>query len=157
MPVFDQAVILWTGLFTPELNLLWVLIAVGLARRAPGGFRVGALVGVAAASLSCTVLKRVFGRERPPEELALIIETNASFPSGHATAAGALVGIALVTRRPWLIALAVVHAVVIGWTRLYVGVHWLSDVMAGWILGAVVAYVVCRLMMRLWGRDSARF
>jgi undecaprenyl-diphosphatase len=92
-----------------------------------------------------TVLKMVFERPRP-DLVAHIVETQtASFPSGHAmmSAATYLTLGALLARvqsdrrsRYYVIGAAVLVTVLIGVSRVYLGVHWPSDVLAGWAAGA---------------------
>ncbi len=100
-----------------------------------------------------TLIKRFVGRDRPTlsplDDLA-----SKAFPSGHAAAAAACfgaLGYFAVRRlpRPWsLVAVAACALVVllVGVTRVYLGVHWPSDVLGGWALGvawvAIVAFVV---------------
>jgi undecaprenyl-diphosphatase len=100
-------------------------------------------------------LKDAFGRGRPAgaETLGVV---SAAFPSGHAsnTTAFALatalaVGVIWPMRARQVIWVAVVLSFVMGWTRLALGVHWASDVLAGWVLGATVAIAVFRLARRL--------
>jgi membrane-associated phospholipid phosphatase len=103
--------------------------------------------------------KAVVGRERPPVSGALIaLPSSHSMPSGHAFST--LVFISLLTYVAWLalrgpvarpgrgasVAVGIVAAVVIGLigvSRVYLGVHWFSDVIGGWCLGGawVAAYV----------------
>ena len=102
-------------------------------------------VGVAAGKL-------IVGRNRPPVPLHLIAESDPSFPSGHATEATAvfmtlaLVVAAFVLRRPIVRAATVLGAGLlsgaIGASRLVLGVHWPSDVLAGWALGAGTALAI---------------
>lgn len=115
-------------------------------------------VAVLAANLASHLLKAVIGRERPPEELRLVVETNHALPSGHATgvAAFAMVLTLWLSRVPgsriagrWLIPGIWVLALAVSLTRLYLGVHWLTDVLAGLALGAVVGAVV-------WGLGHPR-
>lgn len=63
-----------------------------------------------------------------------------SFPSGHTTAAFAL-GVALAALRPRWAPLALSYAVLVGWSRLALGVHHPSDVIMGAVLGSVVALI----------------
>jgi undecaprenyl-diphosphatase len=75
-----------------------------------------------------------------------------AFPSGHATqslstfAALALGAAALLpsARRPTL-ALAALVAAGVGWSRVYLGVHWATDVLAGWVAAACWVALVARL------------
>jgi undecaprenyl-diphosphatase len=96
--------------------------------------------------------KQVVDRARPGVGLRVIAEGEPSFPSGHATDSAALfltLGLVLaifVLRRP-LARLATVAAscllvAAIGVTRLVLGVHWPTDVLAGWALGATAALAV---------------
>jgi len=93
--------------------------------------------------------KRLVDRGRPPVSLRLLVEGEPSFPSGHAANSAAvyltlaLVLAVFVFRRP-LVRVAVVAgagviAGAIGTSRLVLGVHWPSDVLAGWALGTSVA------------------
>lgn len=90
--------------------------------------------------------KLLLGRGRPAENVQALHVGGSSFPSGHTTAAVVLAGVAA-----WLIGqhtrrlvrrlgqgLAVVWAVLIGVDRLYLDVHWLTDVLAGWALGTAL-------------------
>ncbi len=90
------------------------------------------------------IIKHLYERPRPEEALRLITEDGYSFPSGHATAVTALlVSLVLVlttTRigrrlRHLLWAAALTLIVFICVTRLYLGVHWVTDVIAGFSVG----------------------
>ncbi len=88
------------------------------------------------------IAKLIFHRARPSG--ALIVENSASFPSGHATIAIAFYGFLtyLVFReikkyRALTLAISIVIILAIGLSRLYLGVHYLSDVLVGYLIGAV--------------------
>jgi membrane-associated phospholipid phosphatase len=97
----------------------------------------------AAAELILSAAKAFFHRGRPP--FPLVEVTGFSFPSGHAVA-GAATAVALVlvllpagpARRRWEF-VAIGFAFVMAMSRVYLGAHWFSDVVAGVLLGAGVA------------------
>lgn len=115
------------------------------------------------AALSYT-LKQYYARPRPDLVDHLDTVHTASFPSGHAlvttvaylTLAAIVIGY-LETRRAraYVISVAVLVAVMVGVSRVYLGVHWPSDVAAGWALGAAWAsfsWLVVHLLQRRNGR-----
>lgn len=96
-------------------------------------------------------LKAAVGRDRPDWERPVDAAHFASFPSGHAmTAALSCALLVWVVRTEGVsgrvagpvTAVAVVSVAGVGFTRLYLGVHWLSDVLAGWLLGLALAALV---------------
>lgn len=88
-------------------------------------------------------LKALIGRERPPVEFQLGHVSGDSFPSGHAAGAAVVaVVVSLLCARWWARATVWIWALCVMTSRLYLGVHWLSDVVAGAVLGAVVG-VAC--------------
>ncbi len=109
------------------------------------------LVALAGGVLLSETLKDVFERTRPPEAYRLVEVTNESFPSGHAllstvfyfTLGGVLASVAdRRMLRLYALACAALLALMIGATRIYLGAHWASDVLAGWCLGAAWALLV---------------
>ena len=93
------------------------------------------------------VLKHLVHRPRP--SMSAILETGYSFPSGHATAAFALYGfltyaiwkmMPLDNRSLWMTLMGTL-ILLIGFSRLYLGVHYFSDVVGGYIVGALFVWV----------------
>jgi membrane-associated phospholipid phosphatase len=107
--------------------------------------------------LAANVTKRLVDRPRPSHEL--IQATGSSFPSGHAAYAGATaVALVLLFTRPghrriWWAAAALVIAGM-AWSRTYLEVHWLSDVVAGAALGVGVALASVAAVQILGDRVS---
>ncbi len=125
--------------------LLWMRGQRLLLALAPG-------IALGLAGLAAAVGKVIVGRGRPPVPLHLIAESDPSFPSGHATDAAAvyvtlaLVVAVFVLRGP-IVRVAVVFgagllSLAVGASRLVLGVHWPSDVIAGLALGAATALAV---------------
>jgi undecaprenyl-diphosphatase len=134
-------------------TLQWLLGAAALGfliyvrRRAEAAWLGFSIVG---ASVLDTAFKLSLNRPRPELVPHLAKVSNASFPSGHAMISAAIyftVAAMLAETqsrtavRAYLMALAGVLVVLIGVSRIYLGVHWPSDVMAGWCLGSVWALV----------------
>jgi membrane-associated phospholipid phosphatase len=120
--------------------LIAAIAAAGDCRRRCPRATLAALGAVVSAGLLVTVLKELFDRARPPVagvDAVGVIPASASFPSGHsATAFAAAVAVGLFyprLRRP-LLALAAVVAL----SRVYLGVHYASDVVAGSLLGVLL-------------------
>ena len=114
-------------------------------KRAVAAFVVVAIAGGAVLS---TLLKLGFARPRPELVSHLVSVDSFSFPSGHATMAtvtyltlGVLLARVQKRRRIkiYLISVALILAILIGLTRIFLGVHWPTDVIAGWCIGTAWA------------------
>src|SRR5882757_6953434 len=161
---FDVAALVITDLGSPVATAAAAVICAALlswrARaRVPGIVVIGT---VSAAALASTALKAVVNRPRPPLQWQLVLETDPSFPSGHVTGTAALLGITAVcvgvgrsrTVRAWLAGGVVSGVLVIAATRLYLGVHWLTDVTAGAILAAVFVTIGTTVFAALHDRSG---
>ncbi len=113
------------------------------------------------ASTTSSILKEIFARARPDVVPHLDPLSSLSFPSGHAVGAAAIAVLAALLipakGRPFWIIVAGGWAAAMGITRLLLGVHWPSDVVAGWLLGAAFALVGYWLALRWEPRGSGRF
>lgn len=107
-----------------------------------------AVLAVGSGALLSQTLKQYYGRPRPDLVDHLDTVHTLSFPSGHAlvttvaylTLASLVIGFLPDRRaRIYVLAVAVFVAVIVGVSRVYLGVHWPSDVAAGWALGAAWA------------------
>ena len=125
------------------------------------------LAGAGGGLLISQGLKRVFGRERPELAYRAVEAVNASFPSGHAMLSavvfltlGVLTARFADRRRVRVLAMsaAVLLSLLVGASRVYLGVHWASDVLAGWCVGAAWAmacWLAAYLVQRRFTPSSA--
>ncbi|CAN7373544.1 phosphatase PAP2 family protein [Knoellia sp. LjRoot47] len=157
-PVLDAAVQMrtpgWSTFVTGFTDLggtigmpvIALLATIGLAI-AWRGWTPVVLMGIAAAgSIAITVTgKDLAGRARPPQSLAVPpYETSASFPSGHTLNATVVLGLTAyllviwLRKKRWRTVVVVVLGLLVvamGLSRVYLGHHWLTDVIAGWAIG----------------------
>lgn len=131
-----------------------VMVALLIRRRWPDAVFLG--VGVALVWAVNPVLKEIFDRPRPGVATSLETVSAYGFPSGHAAGTAALVGALLTvlgSRRAWLVAFGVVVLAVVAFAQLAIGVHYPSDILAGWFwAGAwIVAVSSVRDRIRAWG------
>ncbi|NJP52998.1 phosphatase PAP2 family protein [Streptomyces sp. SBST2-5] len=112
------------------------------------------VVTVAAGTALLQVLKAAVGRARPVWSDPVDSAQYAAFPSGHAMTATVVCGLLLwllhrggagrALRRTAL-AVAAVSVIGVGLTRVWLGVHWATDVLGGWLIGALVVVVAVRV------------
>ena len=152
------------------VDLALIVLAVTGLFAAQKRWREAALLLAACGSglLMVDVLKIVFGRERPPIAMHAVEVANSSFPSGHATLS-AIVYLTLATllahfadrRRVAVYALSagLFLTLIVGASRVYLGVHWPTDVIAGWALGAAWAmlwWLIAWFVEQRRGRGGTR-
>ena len=128
---------------------VWLVVAavVALSLRRPQVF-VWTLVADGLGELAADALKGAIPRARPHVHALVTRPHSHSFPSGHATTSFACATVlALTFPRFWLPLLVLAAAV--AWSRVYVGVHFPLDVLAGAVLGAAIGLVVARALPRL--------
>lgn len=152
---------------TPGMALMAIVGAVLLwwARRDAEAAVV--LAAAAGAAVLVNGFKTLYDRPRPPVGEQLTIETNPSLPSGHALGSmvviGVLAAVVVLVVRPMAVrVLAIVAATLtvatIGISRLYLGVHWTTDVLTGWFLGgawlALCVTFLCVMRVPAPARDA---
>lgn len=116
------------------------------------------LVSVGGGAALSNLLKFAIERPRPDLVVRLIEVNSTSFPSGHATLAavtyltlGALLSRVEARRRAkiYVLVVAVSLTFLIGVSRIYLGVHWPTDVLAGWCVGSAWALLCWRIALAL--------
>ena len=145
-----------TSLGSVAVLALVIAAAVGhLAITRKGRDAVTLLCATSGGLLLSNGLKRIYDRPRPDLVPDAVAHLNASFPSGHAMlSAVTYFTLATLLARAqkdprvtaYLYTLAFAATLLIGATRVYLGLHWPSDVAAGWCIGAAWA-ILCRLVV----------
>jgi undecaprenyl-diphosphatase len=148
-----------TGVLT-----LMVLSVAGFLTMLRKGYAAGfVLVSVLSGTLISQTMKFAYARPRPDLVPHHTEVYTASFPSGHSMMSaivyltlGALLARTQEDRRvkAYILAIAVVLPFLVGVTRVYLGVHWPTDVLAGWTLGAVWAMLCWMAMAWLQSRGQ---
>jgi undecaprenyl-diphosphatase len=167
-PGLDVAATAYTDVGGPiGMPIVAGIIMLVLALRRRSWTPVILIAAAAAGSLLMTVAgKQLIGRARPPLADAVPpYEHSASFPSGHALNAVVIAGVVaylLVLRqhspgaRMLTIAVAALFALTIGLSRVFLGHHWFTDVLAAWTLGAAwLALVITAHRLYLTTRRGA--
>lgn len=160
---FDRMMTDFTALGgTPVLVLVWLLAASHLLVLRKWGTALLLTVSVGGGLLLAFGFKRLIDRPRPDVVPHAVEVLTMSFPSAHATMSavlyltlGALIASLQRTRgaRLHVMAAAALLTVLVGASRVYLGVHWPSDVLAGWALG--VAWALLCLLASQWLRARA--
>ncbi len=138
----------WLSFLGQEEFVMLLLPAIYWCWDSTLGFRLGAVL-MLSNGLNA-ILKMAFHTPRPywinPEVKAYAAETSFGLPSGHSQNAAAMWGrLAVAIRRKWVTVVLVLVVLLIGISRLYLGVHFLSDVLTGWLAGGLLLWLVVRL------------
>ncbi|MDP2648339.1 MAG: phosphatase PAP2 family protein [bacterium] len=137
---------LGSGVVIASITALTVFL---LWKKGYVGYAAGLFASVTGAIAVSELLKFLVHRARPPIEWHAVVETSYSFPSNHATASAALYGFLAYfawqfAPKKWrgvLVALFVIIIGTTGFSRMYLGVHYPTDVLGGFIIGALFVLV----------------
>ncbi|WP_338503281.1 phosphatase PAP2 family protein [Sphingomonas kaistensis] len=160
-PQAEGWIILYTHLGSaPALLTMTALGAVWLWWRRERMRFAALLAAVLVTRIGVEIIKAVVDRARPSLDPHPVVVHSQSFPSGHASNSMAtFLALALFVaperwRRPTVMA-AVTASLVMGATRPVLGVHWPSDVLAGWIFGSTVTLIAWWWLNRRGDRSAA--
>lgn len=111
------------------------------------------VASVGGAAVANIILKLLFQRARPSLWHSSVVETSFSFPSGHAMLSSALIFSVIViawkTRYRWVVVVGgALFVLLVGVSRLYFGVHYPSDIIAGWSVSMVWVFIVSLVILR---------
>jgi undecaprenyl-diphosphatase len=147
-----------------ELGSTWAVTAVAgvlfvvLALRGNPRWAIASALTIGIASLLNSGFKRLIDRVRPDLLEPLVVEHGYAFPSGHSMIGATAWGIVAVViwrsdlrpgLRRWLVGTCVLLIALIGLSRVYLGVHFPSDVLAGWTAGALIVLWYAAITRRL--------
>ena len=161
-PLRDRVMLAFT--FFGEPNLLLALsVSLGImlwVRKHRSEATTIAVTGAGALGLNI-LLKQLFARARPQIWERTVDVKFYSFPSGHAMISmviygllGYLLGSRFPKQRWWIYSLTVILVAVIGLSRLYLGVHWPTDIIAGYTAG-LVWLIACIYSLEVWKQFRA--
>jgi undecaprenyl-diphosphatase len=145
-PIFDDIMGAIALMSSGLANVLWAaLVGWVLACRRQRREAALLLSGTALGSSLILILKPFFARPRPslPHQIG-----SYSFPSGHVLSSTVFVGLLLClghrldrAHRRWHIPLATIVLLLVGFSRLYLGAHWLTDVLGGYAMGGIFVWI----------------
>ncbi|MEV6495351.1 phosphatase PAP2 family protein [Actinoplanes sp. NPDC051633] len=147
-PALVDAMLVWSWIFSPTgLRIAALGLVIWLFRRNARRVAWWVIVTMTTGGVVAALLKLLIERDRPSLLDPVARATGYSFPSGHAANAALTCAVFLLVlipfrrARPALWVGAVVITLITGLCRIALGVHWTSDVVAGWLLGIAVVAV----------------
>jgi membrane-associated phospholipid phosphatase len=154
----------WAGSSTVLILLILAVGGAPLVRRRDVRPLLWLAAGLVGANLLFRIAKVLVAQPRPPAALHLVSASGYGFPSGHATSAIACWGMLAVvlcsgrSRRDALIGatFATLVVLLVGASRIYLGVHWWTDVAAGLALGGSWLCILCAAFLASRSRDARR-
>ncbi len=140
-------------------EVLFLLVVICFFTGKPSlGLRLGTLLAIS--GVLNAELKALFGRPRPSDvmpQVRQVFTRGLSFPSGHAQNSAAVWGYLGNRLGGWRLSAACALVALIGLSRVVLGVHYPSDVVAGWLAGGLLALGFARLARRLPDSGGGRF
>jgi undecaprenyl-diphosphatase len=158
-PAFTPVMLFVTNLLSPTVLPFFAAILMGwFAKIKQWAAIYFCLISLVGGLILESALKIIFGRTRPP--FGLVVERSFSFPSGHATMA-AIFFLLLIylfkdqfknkINRIVFINVNVALIILVGFSRLYLGVHWFTDVLGGFVIGATWFFLIYSIFkQKIW-------
>lgn len=151
------------GEYTTVIPAITLIVGINLVYRKRWTLAAGLFLSVFGSYPALYIVKKLIARPRPDTYLNAYFENGFSFPSAHAALSVALYGFLLwliwdslspVQKRIKAVAVSVL-IIAIGFSRLYLGVHYLSDVLAGYLLGGIFVVVGIKITRKLRERPTS--
>jgi len=138
----------------PVVLAIAVVVVAGFLMMQKWDLALAWMAVVGGAQITTTVTKLLVDRPRPLD--ALVHESTAAYPSGHATVSGAAIAVGLAVllgfvwprRHNLFLWVGITYAVLMAVSRTYLRVHWLTDVIGGLALGTAIVLVVVALIQQ---------
>lgn len=156
------------SLLTHTTDTITIVVLCGLLilSPVPGRLKYGVPVTLTALGDMAVykIMKHIFLRQRPDVMYHLVEQGGYSFPSGHSATSVAVYGLLfyLIRRhcknplaKNVLSGLCLFLAVFVGPSRLYVGVHWFTDVLAGWCIGGIAVLTAILILEKMEERHES--
>jgi undecaprenyl-diphosphatase len=145
----------WTGSWIATLAVAVLIAVFAWRRRLPLLALIAVLAGWFGELAAVHVTKAVVQRPRPPERVRLVVAHGWAFPSGHTAnavvvfAAGAFLMTTLLRRRKaQILTLAGLVTALVGFSRIELGVHWMTDVVASLVWTACWLLILVKVLRR---------